>query len=79
MTFAGKLKAKRLQNMVDSIRDQALGPYSEGRFNASTGATTSLNPVSFDNLSEGQGQANAGKVIIGKVIFSLQPPEGVPL
>ncbi|XP_068097860.1 tetratricopeptide repeat protein 5 isoform X2 [Hyperolius riggenbachi] len=59
----GKIRGKRLQNMLSSLSSVLLGHYG----------TLQLKPLSV--LQPGR---NAGCVVLGRVVFSLMPEERVP-
>eukprot|EP00095_Tigriopus_kingsejongensis_P002947 maker-scaffold2090_size21136-snap-gene-0.3 protein:Tk02947 transcript:maker-scaffold2090_size21136-snap-gene-0.3-mRNA-1 annotation:"tetratricopeptide repeat protein 5-like" len=71
----GKLKTKRFHALIEGIQSKHLGPYGGGKFLPSSGPGVELREVPFDRLQEG---LNEKKVILGKVIFSLQSLDGVP-
>lgn len=71
----GKLKPKRLQGMINSFKEQDLGPYSGGKYTSNSGKTVSLDHVVLSNLTDG---LNANKVISGKVIGIVNNDEPVP-
>ena len=73
---AGKLKTKRFNSLVESVDSKRLGPYAGGQFSTSSGKTAKLTEIKFSQMAAG---LNEEKVILGKVICSLQSLDGVPL
>lgn len=74
VTSKGKLKGKRLQQMVQSINPKQLGPYSGGTY-TSRNETVKLEQISLKNLQTG---VNREKVVLGKVVCSIQDGDAVP-
>ncbi|XP_063831729.1 tetratricopeptide repeat protein 5-like [Ostrinia nubilalis] len=73
----GKLKGKKIQQMVQSIDKKMLGPYTPGTFHtfgARKSVTLDVTPI--DSLQEG---ANEGKVLLARVIGSIHSESAVPL
>ncbi|KAI4879356.1 hypothetical protein NFI96_003335 [Prochilodus magdalenae] len=64
----GKMKARRLRNILSSLSVSALGPCASPQFRSPTGRTGSLEPRCFSALTHGH---NAGVATLGKVVFSL--------
>ncbi|KAM4709734.1 tetratricopeptide repeat protein 5 [Discoglossus pictus] len=62
----GKIRGKRLQNMLSSLSPVLLGHY---------GSSGGLQLKSLNSLQPGK---NAGCVVLGRVVFSLMPEERVP-
>nr|XP_026491854.1 tetratricopeptide repeat protein 5-like [Vanessa tameamea] len=73
----GKLKAKRLANMIQSIdKKTMLGDYGSGAFhNFGPRRDVVLEHVRIDQLQEGP---NEGKVILGRVVGSIHNENAVP-
>ncbi|CAB3232140.1 unnamed protein product [Arctia plantaginis] len=72
----GKLKAKRLATMVQSIDKKMLGMYSEGSLHSfGRGREVALELVRLDALQEGNNEA---KVVLGKVVGSIHNDNSVP-
>ncbi|XP_006007583.1 tetratricopeptide repeat protein 5 [Latimeria chalumnae] len=71
----GKVKAKRLQNMLNSLRTSDLGPCGDGRYQNTTGQKVKLEPKPLSSLQAG---VNVAAVVLGKVVFSLTMEEKVP-
>ncbi|XP_036736519.2 tetratricopeptide repeat protein 5 isoform X1 [Manis pentadactyla] len=71
----GKVKTRKLQSMLGSLRPAHVGPYSDGRYQSASGqkVTLVLRP-----LSALQPGVNSGAVVLGKVVFSLTTEEKVP-
>ncbi|XP_026859617.2 tetratricopeptide repeat protein 5 isoform X1 [Electrophorus electricus] len=64
----GKVKARRLRNMLSSLSVSALGPCASPQFHSPTGRIGSLEPCCFNSLTHG---CNIGVAALGKVVFSL--------
>ncbi|XP_043101296.1 tetratricopeptide repeat protein 5 [Puntigrus tetrazona] len=64
----GKVKARRLRNMLSSLSTSALGPCSSPQFRSPSGRTGSLEPRSLSSLTHGH---NGEVAALGKVVFSL--------
>ncbi|XP_051574178.1 tetratricopeptide repeat protein 5-like [Myxocyprinus asiaticus] len=64
----GKVKARRLRNMLSALSSSALGPCSSPQFRSPSGCTGSLEPHSLSTLTHGR---NSGVAALGKVVFSL--------
>ncbi|XP_067301709.1 tetratricopeptide repeat protein 5 [Pseudorasbora parva] len=64
----GKVKARRLRNMLSSLSTSALGPCSSPQFRSPSGHVGSLEPRSLSALTHGH---NSGVAALGKVVFSL--------
>lgn len=64
----GKIKARRLRNMLSSLSTSALGPCSSPQFRSPSGRVGSLEPRSLSSLTHGH---NSGVAALGKVVFSL--------
>ncbi|XP_050297968.1 tetratricopeptide repeat protein 5-like [Anthonomus grandis grandis] len=75
VTNKGKLKPKKLQQILQSIDVKHLGPYGGGSYTSSTGATIKLTGITYDSLKPG---LNENKVILGKVICSVRNEDNVP-
>uniref|UniRef100_A0A1Y1M5P0 Tetratricopeptide repeat protein 5 OB fold domain-containing protein n=1 Tax=Photinus pyralis TaxID=7054 RepID=A0A1Y1M5P0_PHOPY len=73
---SGRMKAKRLQQITQSIDAKQLGPYGGGSYTSLSGRTTvKLEHIEFEDLQEG---LNEEKVILGKVVCSVYNEDGVP-
>lgn len=68
MENKGKVKARRLRNMLSSLSTSALGPCSSPQFQSPSGRMGSLEPRSLSSLTHGH---NGGVAALGKVVFSL--------
>ncbi|XP_066252294.1 tetratricopeptide repeat protein 5-like [Euwallacea similis] len=75
VTSKGKLKPKKLQQIVQMIDSKQLGPYGGGSYTSSTGQKAKLIEVSYDSLKPG---LNEEKVVLGKVICSVRNEDTVP-
>ncbi|KAL0853186.1 hypothetical protein ABMA27_012943 [Loxostege sticticalis] len=72
----GKLKGKKLQQMVQSIDKKMLGVYGPGTFHTfGARRDVTLELVRMNELQEG---ANEGKVILAKVVGSIHSENAVP-
>ncbi|XP_051832939.1 tetratricopeptide repeat protein 5 isoform X2 [Antechinus flavipes] len=71
----GKVKAKKLQSMLGSLRPTQLGPCGDGRYQAASGQKMALELKPLSTLQPG---INSGTVVLGKVLFSLTTEEKVP-
>ncbi|XP_052744596.1 tetratricopeptide repeat protein 5 isoform X2 [Bicyclus anynana] len=69
----GKLKAKRISNMVQTIDKKMLGDYATDSDGARKDVLLEL--VDIDKLQEG---SNEGKVILGRVVGSIHNKNSVP-
>ncbi|XP_032712833.1 tetratricopeptide repeat protein 5 isoform X3 [Lontra canadensis] len=72
----GKVKAKKLQSMLGSLRPAHLGPCGDGRYQSASGQKLTLELKPLSALQPG---VNSGAVVLGKVVFSLTTEEKVPL
>ncbi|XP_067257019.1 tetratricopeptide repeat protein 5 [Chanodichthys erythropterus] len=64
----GKVKARRLRNMLSSLSTSSLGPCSSPQFRSPSGRVGTLEPLSLSALTHGH---NGGVASLGKVVFSL--------
>jgi len=71
----GKLKARKLNSLSQSLNESQLGPYTGGSYTAPNGKTVNLELVSLSDLTNG---INLHKVIIGKVVCNVTGDEPVP-
>nr|CAD7579042.1 unnamed protein product [Timema californicum] len=71
----GRLKVKKLQQMIQSLDVKQLGPYQGGRY-TSAGSSVALTLVPIAGLQPG---TNGEKVVLGKVVCSVQNEDSVPL
>lgn len=71
----GKLKPKRLHQILKSIDSKQLGPYGGGCYTSSSGEKAKLTEVNYLSLKPG---LNEEKVILGKVICSVRNDDIVP-
>ena len=76
LTTQGKLKAKRLQQLMSSFKSSDLGPYGGGSYSAPNGKTVKLQQVPLTGLKDG---LNEERVVIGKVVCSFATDEPIPL
>ena len=72
----GKLKAKRLHSMIQSITEKDLGPYGGGSYTSPSGKKATLEQASLSQLSP---DINLNKVIAGKVVGVVPMDQPVPL
>ncbi|XP_019865803.1 tetratricopeptide repeat protein 5 [Aethina tumida] len=75
VTTHGKMKAKRLQQLLQSIDSKLLGPYNGGSYTSSHGQTVKLVETSLKDLNPG---INEEKVVLGKVVCSIRNEDTVP-
>ncbi|GLH11182.1 Tetratricopeptide repeat protein 5 [Gryllus bimaculatus] len=71
----GKVKAKKLHQMIQSLDTKQLGPYGGGSYTSPKGLSVKLEPIPLDNLQRG---LNVEKVVLGKVVCSFQDENNVP-
>ncbi|XP_028649468.1 tetratricopeptide repeat protein 5 [Erpetoichthys calabaricus] len=71
----GKVKAKRLQSLLSSLRASDLGPCCNGQYQTPSGQQVKLEKEQLRVLKSG---VNAGVAVLGKVVFSLTPEQKVP-
>ncbi|XP_004694753.1 PREDICTED: tetratricopeptide repeat protein 5 [Condylura cristata] len=71
----GKVKPKKLQSMLGSLRSAHLGPCADGRYQSASGQKVTLELKPLSTLQPG---VNSGAVVLGKVVFSLTTEEKVP-
>ena len=67
---------KKLQAMLNSIRESDLGPYSGGSYTGPHGTSVKLTICTLSDLLPG---VNVEKVVLGKVVCSLNTGDRVPL
>ncbi|XP_074838809.1 tetratricopeptide repeat protein 5 [Carettochelys insculpta] len=71
----GKVRGKKLQSMLGSLRPSQLGPCGDGRYQGSSGQKVVLEHRPLSALQPG---VNTGAVVLGRVVFSLTTDEKVP-
>ncbi|CAH0560308.1 unnamed protein product [Brassicogethes aeneus] len=71
----GKMKAKRLQQILQSIDAKQLGPFGGGGYTSSGGKTVKLEETLLNDLKTG---LNEEKVVLGKVVCSIRNDDTVP-
>ncbi|XP_008591252.1 PREDICTED: tetratricopeptide repeat protein 5 [Galeopterus variegatus] len=71
----GKVKTKKLQSMLGSLRPAHLGPCGDGHYQSASGQKVTLELKPLSALQPG---VNSGAVVLGKVVFSLTTEEKVP-
>ncbi|VVD00145.1 unnamed protein product [Leptidea sinapis] len=72
----GKIKNKRLANMLQAVDQKMLGEYAAGAFVTLGGRRdVTLQHVRLDALTEGE---NENKVILGRVVGSVRSENSVP-
>ncbi|XP_022443271.2 tetratricopeptide repeat protein 5 isoform X1 [Delphinapterus leucas] len=71
----GKVKTRKLQSMLGSLRPAHLGPCGDGRYQSASGQKVTLERKPLSALQPG---VNSGAVVLGKVVFSLTMEEKVP-
>ncbi|XP_030699994.2 tetratricopeptide repeat protein 5 isoform X1 [Globicephala melas] len=71
----GKVKTRKLQSMLGSLRPAHLGPCGDGHYQSASGQKVTLERKPLSALQPG---INSGAVVLGKVVFSLTTEEKVP-
>ncbi|XP_026939572.1 tetratricopeptide repeat protein 5 isoform X3 [Sagmatias obliquidens] len=71
----GKVKTRKLQSMLGSLRPAHLGPCGDGHYQSASGQKVTLERKPLSALQPG---VNSGAVVLGKVVFSLTTEEKVP-
>ncbi|GFO20713.1 tetratricopeptide repeat protein 5 [Plakobranchus ocellatus] len=71
----GKMKQKKIDSLSSSISDRDLGPYSSLEYVDTGGKTVALTCC---KLAELQPKINAGKLVVGKVVCSINSTDSVP-
>lgn len=71
----GKLKAKKLTQLVESIDEKQLGPYKGGSYLHHNGTKVPLRLLPFSQLQPG---LNSETVVLGRVICSVHTENTVP-
>ncbi|RUS84991.1 hypothetical protein EGW08_007236, partial [Elysia chlorotica] len=71
----GKMKQKKIDSLCSSISDRDLGPYSSLEYVDAAAKTVTLSRC---KLAELQPKVNAGKLVVGKVVCSVNSTDGVP-
>ena len=72
----GKVKGKKMQNLVRGLCDDQLGGYKGGEFQNSKGVSTKLHLKPLSDVTSG---LNAETVVLGKVVGSVRVEGIVPL
>ena len=70
------MKQKKIDSLCNNIGDRDLGPYTTLEYVDAEGKTVSLSRC---KLAELQPKVNAGKLVVGKVVCSVNSTDGVPL
>ncbi|XP_061197158.1 tetratricopeptide repeat protein 5-like [Saccostrea echinata] len=71
----GKIKPKKLQSMIESIKPSDLGPYGGGTYTSPLGKSVDLVKCKFSDLKP---EVNQNKVILGKVVCTITTSQPVP-
>ncbi|KAK6467603.1 tetratricopeptide repeat protein 5 [Huso huso] len=71
----GKVKVKRLQSMLGSLRPTDLRACCDGQYQNSAGQRVKLDRQQLASLKAG---VNTGGAVLGRVVFSITPEEKVP-
>ena len=75
LELRGKLRAKKLAQLVDSIDSKQLGPYGGGSYLHQSGTRVPLALATFAELRPG---LNSETVVLGRVICSVHTENTVP-
>ncbi|XP_017768479.1 PREDICTED: tetratricopeptide repeat protein 5-like [Nicrophorus vespilloides] len=75
VSSSGKMKSKKLQQLLQSVNSKLLGPYSGGSYSTPNGQSVTLQEVTVNELI---GGFNEEKVVLGKVVCSVYNEETVP-
>ena len=75
LELRGKLKAKKLAQLIDSVASSQLGPYANGSYLHHSGTRVKLEPKVFSRLQPG---LNSETVVVGRVICSVHTENTVP-
>jgi len=75
LDLKGKLKPKKLTQLVESIDEKQLGPYGGGSYIHHNGTKVLLSLRQFSHLQPG---LNSGTVVLGRVICSVHTENTVP-
>jgi len=75
LELRGKLKAKKLTQLVETMDEKQLGPYGGGSYLHHSGARVSLRLQPFAQLKPG---LNSETVVLGRVICSVHTENTVP-
>ncbi|XP_068083092.1 tetratricopeptide repeat protein 5 [Anabrus simplex] len=71
----GKLKGKRLTQMLQSLDPKQLGPYHGGNYTSPSGTSVKLDLIPLSDMKRG---LNTEKVVLGKVVCSVHDEDAVP-
>lgn len=72
----GKMKVKKLNQLLQTLDSKHLGPYGGGTYISTNGQKINLQHVHFNDLKPG---LNEQKVVLGKVVCSVRNEDTVPL
>ncbi|CAH1106333.1 unnamed protein product [Psylliodes chrysocephalus] len=75
VSTSGKMKAKRLQQLLQSIDSKQLGPYGGGSYTSPVGLKVKLVETKLKDLKPG---INEEMVVLGKVVCSVRNEDTVP-
>ncbi|XP_050507427.1 tetratricopeptide repeat protein 5-like isoform X1 [Diabrotica virgifera virgifera] len=75
VSTSGKMKAKRLQQILQSIDSKQLGPYGGGTYTSPNGTKVKLVESKLKHLKDG---INEEIVVLGKVVCSVRNEDTVP-
>ncbi|KAG5892233.1 hypothetical protein JTB14_022298 [Gonioctena quinquepunctata] len=75
VSTSGKMKAKRLNQILQSIDSKQLGPYNGGSYTSSSGQKVDLKECTVADL---KSSVNEEKVVLGKVVCSVRNEDTVP-
>ncbi|XP_065158278.1 tetratricopeptide repeat protein 5-like [Atheta coriaria] len=71
----GKMKVKKLNQLLQTLDSKHLGPYGGGTYISTNGQKINLQHVHFNDLKPG---LNEQKVVLGKVVCSVRNEDTVP-
>ncbi|BFZ12632.1 hypothetical protein BsWGS_15671 [Bradybaena similaris] len=71
----GKMKPRKIESLLSSLSDRDLGPHAGGQYTSKAGSVVTLSQC---RLAELQPKVNYGKVVLGKVVCSINSTDLVP-
>lgn len=70
------MKPRKIESLLSSLSDRDLGPHAGGQYTSKAGSVVTLSQC---RLAELQPKVNYGKVVLGKVVCSINSTDLVPL